>query len=283
MGINKYFELLKNEFIYGGHLLSLGAASIVFTAAMMLDVDITWDFLLISYLIVYIAYSFNRLLEFKSDFLTNPLRTEHIGGYITVLPYIIMFSFLAILSLMAKFGNFNSLIFVLFMVAGSLLYTTFFKDLTKNIVGFKSFYVSFFWALLVLLFALYYNIVIMFPVCLVFSFVFLRLIVNTVFFDIKDIDSDKLHNLRTLPVYLGKKKVLLLIHVLNGVSFLPVIIGAARGFLPFSSLSLLLFYFYTVYYVESVENDSINLQKLSYAMVDGEYVLWSLVLFYFKF
>lgn len=283
MNIKKIFAFAKNEFIYGGHLLSLGGASIVFTSAVLLNIRITWDFLLIAYIIIYIAYSYNRLMEFKSDSLTNPLRTEHIGGYVRIFPYIIAVSFLVALLLLVEYGNFDSIIFMLFMVTGSLLYTILFKNLTKNIIGFKSFYVSLFWASLIVLLAFYSGSSLGISAILVFLFVFLRLVVNTVFFDIKDIDSDKLCGLKTLPVCLGKKKVLILIHALNVISFLPLILGVYTGFLPPVSLSLFPFYFYTFYYLELVERGSVNVQKLSYAMVDGEYVLWSLVLFYFKF
>jgi 4-hydroxybenzoate polyprenyltransferase len=283
MSIRKIFAFIKNEFVYGGHLLSLGAASIAFTAAALLGINITWDFLLIAYSIVYIAYSYNRLMEFKGDSLTNPLRTEHIGGYVRILPYGIAISFLLALWLLVEYGDLDSIIFMLFMVTGSLLYTILFKNLTKNIIGFKSFYVSLFWASLIILLSFYYESFLGISAILMFLFVFFRLVVNTVFFDIKDIDSDKLCGLKTLPAYLGKRKVLILIHILNMISFSPLILGVYAGFLPPVSLSLLLFYFYTFCYLELVKKDNSNVQKISYAIVDGEYVLWSLVLFYFKF
>jgi len=39
LDIKKIFALAKNEFIYGGHLLSLGAASIAFTSAVLPVMD----------------------------------------------------------------------------------------------------------------------------------------------------------------------------------------------------------------------------------------------------
>lgn len=263
-------------------MLSTGAASIVFTASVLLDIKITLDFLAISYLITYIAYSYNKLAEIKTDLLTNPSRTKHIKKSAKAIPFSILFSFIIIVALLLLFGNLNSIVFVLFMVIGSLLYTIYFKHLTKVIVGFKSFYVSFFWASLILLLVFYYNSPINLAVSFIFLFIFLRFIVSTVFFDIKDIDSDKLERLKTLPVYLGRDKVIIFMHIGNIFSFFPIILGFYMGLFPLSSLFLLLFSIYTFYYIVSLEKVNINIQRLSYMIVDGEYLLWGVVIFLFE-
>jgi 4-hydroxybenzoate polyprenyltransferase len=282
MSIKQVLGFAKNEFIYGGHLLSLGSVSIVFVSSILLNIKITWDFLVISYLVTYIAYSYNRLMELKSDSLTNPLRTLHIKKYMKWLPLIIFFCFFIVAILLLRFGNANSAIFAIFMVAGSLLYTVHFKNYTKKIIGFKSVYVSLFWASLVLLLALYYRTSINLAVISISLFVFLRLLVNTIFFDIKDIASDKLYSLKTLPVYLGRRKVLSLIHILNLVSFLLLVVCVYKGVLPPGALSLLVFFIYTCFYLGLAKKEGTDMQKLSYFMVDGEYILWPFVIFIFK-
>mgnify|MGYP001562821980 CR=1 FL=1 len=77
MVIEKILKTIWKEFVYGGHLLSLGAASIVFTSAILLEIKITWDCLLVVYLGAQIIYLYNRYKEFKKDSLTNP---ENIKG-----------------------------------------------------------------------------------------------------------------------------------------------------------------------------------------------------------
>jgi 4-hydroxybenzoate polyprenyltransferase len=278
MNFKATLQFIKNEFIYGGHLLSAGAVGIVFTAAVLLNIRITWDFAVISYLITYIAYAYNKLAELKSDFLTNGSRARHIERNARLLPMVIIVSFSLILLLLFQFGSLNGIIFVLFMIIGSLLYTLYFKSFTKKIIGFKSFYVSFFWASLVFLLVLYYSADITVAVFLLFIFVFLRFVVSTVFFDIKDMESDKLSGLKTLPVFLGKDNVLALIHVLNVFSFLPIVIGFYFQVFSVLSLLLLIFYFYTFYYLRLANRGGVNIQKLSYVMVDGEYLLWFFVI-----
>lgn len=282
MKIGKLLDFLKNEFVYGGHLLSLGAVGIVITAALILDIGITWDFMLITYSLIYIAYSYNRLIEFRSDYLTNPLRTQHLERSIRFLPFVIILASSIVVFLTAKFGNVRSIFLVVLLVIGSLLYSVCLKGLTRNIVGFKSFYVSFFWAFLIALLASYYYRPLSAAVLIIFLFVFLRLVVNTVFFDIKDIDSDGRRGLKTLPVYLGKTRVIALIHVLNLASFAPLLVGVFFNVIPSVSMSLLLFIFYSYYYLDLVKNSNVNIQKLSYLMVDGEYILWPVAVIILK-
>mgnify|MGYP000052318336 CR=1 FL=1 len=80
---------------------------------------------------------------------------------------------------------------------------------------------------------------------LLFLFVFLRWIINTAFFDVKDIEADKKDNLKTFPVVLGNKNFLRFIHILNLFSFSPIIIGVYFDTLPSFTLALCLFYFYS--------------------------------------
>lgn len=282
MKTQSLLEFLKNEFVYGGHLLSLGAASIVFTAAMLLGIKITWDFLLASYLITYVVYAYNRLVEFRGDFLTNQVRTQHIKGYINILPIVIITLVVIIFSLSVEFGNPASSALILLMIVNGLLYSIHFKKLTKEIVGFKSFYVSLFWALLIFLLILYYNAPLTLVVIALFLFVFLRLVVNTTFFDIKDIESDKLQGLKTFPVYLGKDKVLFCLKLLNFLSFIPLAVCIYKGDVPFWASSFFMFFFYSQYYLFLAKSDNTNIQKLSYFMVDGEYILWPIIGLIFK-
>lgn len=279
---NGILKLIKDEFIYGSHLLSLGAAAIAFTSAFLLDIPITWDFLTIAYLIFYSIYSYNRYKEFKNDFSTNSARTSHIKNYFIYYPFIIFFSSALAVLILLRFGNIGSFIFGFFLLISGFLYTDYFKKITEKIVGFKNFYVAFVWALLVIILSLYYNVFSGLKLYLIFFFVFFRWILNTAFFDLKDIDSDKKENLKTIPVFWGKEKTLLFFHIINILSFIPITVGVYKNILPFYSLSLLIFYFYSFYYLQKAKDTKTDIHTLSYVMVDGEYLFWPIVLFLTK-
>ena len=278
MDIKKIFAFAKDEFIYGGHLLYLGATCIVFTAATLLGIKVTWDFLVISYLIPYTVYAYNKLCEINSDVLTNSNRAKHIAKYAKYLPEILLLSIATILSLLLEFGKLSSFVLAVIMVLGGILYTEKFKMLTNKIIGFKSFYVSFSWTLLILLLAIYYSYPLNIAFFSVACFFYLRCIVNTAFFDIKDMESDRLSGLKTLSIVLGRNGILNFIHIVNMLSFVPLIYGVYVGILPQYTLALVIFVFYTVYYIRLAKDARTNIQNLSYVMVDGEYLLWPIVI-----
>ena len=279
MKIEWVLKFARDEFIYGGHLLALGAASVVFTSAILLNVPITWDFLLVVYLIFYIIYFYNRFRETENDFLTNPERTQYFEKYIKYVPFVVSCSILVIVGILFHFGSFLNLVFGLLVLLSGLFYSLFLKKITGKIVGFKSFYVSFVWALLVIFLISYYSFPLDMAVVFIFIFIFLRLLVNTIFFDIKDIESDKKNVLKTIPILLGKRKVLNYLHIINIISFVPIIVGIHKDFLPVFCLPFIFLSFYSFYYLRKAENKKINIRSLSYIMVDGEYLFWLAILF----
>ena len=68
--IKKILKFIWDEFIYGGHLLSLGGTSVTFFSCILLNIKITLDCLFIVYLIVYVVYLYNRFKEIDIDCLT---------------------------------------------------------------------------------------------------------------------------------------------------------------------------------------------------------------------
>jgi len=282
MDVDKFFKFAKNEFIYGGHLPAWGAVSLVLTSIFLLSIEISWVLLAVAYLIFYIIYAYDKLRDLESDFLTNQDRTEHTKKVIRYLPLIIGLSIGAVAILLINSNHFAVAILGFLLVISGLLYTEYLKTLTRKIIGFKTFYVSFVWSMLPVLVILFYDLSVDASFLVVFGFIFLRAIVNTVFFDIKDIESDKIHGLKTIPVVLGKKNSLLFIHIVNLISFSPLVYGVYYKLLPSFSLSLLIFYFYSFYYLRLAKNPNTNIQKLSYIMVDGESLFWPFVLLLFR-
>jgi 4-hydroxybenzoate polyprenyltransferase len=214
------------KFAYGGYLHSVGAVSAVFVSAVLLGIKITWDGLLAVYLFVQPIYSYDRLAGLKKDFLTNPERSQYVQKSIKTILFIIISHIMLFVGLLLYFGKIFNLIFGLGLLAFGLLYNKYFKKITKKIIAFKNFFVATFWVLFVLFMAVYYS----FPLTnlgllLILIFVFLKTLIMQIFFDIKDIESDKKENLLTLPIILGKEKITKLLNIGAIISALPIIIG----------------------------------------------------------
>ena len=154
------------------------------------------------------------------------------------------------------------------------------KDLTKKITGFKNIYTSFVWA-----FGGTFSLPFYYLICpgmayvFIFLFIGAKSLLNVVFFDIKDIESDAKRGLKTIPIKYGKKKTLKLLQVLNVFSFIPLVVGVAIGALPVFTLALLALYFYTFVYLKKAEGlERKDIRFASYALCEAEIILWPLLI-----
>jgi 4-hydroxybenzoate polyprenyltransferase len=231
-----------------------------------------------------IIYSYNHLKEAKKDIKSNSERAKYLletkKEKKVKIEFFIYCLFLLITLFLLKKAEL--LIFVLIIVMAGIFYTLFLKSLTKKVLGFKNLYVAFMWALASqIVIGVYYNIFNE-TMIILFLFIFLKGIVSGTFFDLKDIESDKNEYLKTLPIVLGKERTLSLLHFINFISFIPILFGVFKNILPFYSLSLFLFFFYSFYYLKAAEKEKSDINFLSYILVDGEYLLWGLLALIFK-
>jgi 4-hydroxybenzoate polyprenyltransferase len=107
----------------------------------------------------------------------------------------------------------------------------------------------------------------------------IKSLLNVIFFDIKDIESDGKKGLKTIPIKFGKEKTLELLQILNVISFIPLVIGVAVRALPVFTLALLSLYFYTFYYLKKAEElERKDIRFVSYALCEAEIILWPLLI-----
>lgn len=271
---------IKNEFIYGGYLTSLGCPAFVLSVAILLNSTIDLPVLLISYLTPLIVYSFNYYGELEKDMASNPERAVHLSKKVRLYPLILGIYVLLLALLLVFFANYIMMTFVLILLFCGIFYTILFKDLTKQVPGFKGVYIASVWALAgAFFFNFHYSLSWDFFSVLMFLFIFLRGIINVTFFDIKDLASDSAQGLKTLPVILGREKTLTFLHVLNIFAFVPLLAGVYFGLVPVFALALVVFYFYDYYYLrKAAVINSKSLRMISYTLADAEFILWPLVL-----
>lgn len=280
MVIERILKFIWKEFIYGGHFQSLGAASIVFVSAILLKINISWDIILISYLIFYPLYLYNRFKEIKIDYLTNPQRTEYLKTYINLAPIIISIVIFILIGGLIYFSNFKALIFALLLVFFGLLYSVVFKKITRKIILFKNFYVSAFFASLVFFPIVYYshpltdNLIV--GILIFALFVYCKAFIMQILLDIKDLESDEKEKLLTFPLIFGKERVF---NTLKIVSILvtipiPIIFSLYFNIFPKSILILLL----TVPFNFYCFNQARKKNYFGYILASGEFVMWSILI-----
>ena len=233
----------------------------------------------IGYLIPQIIYTYNHFKEAKDDILTNPERTVYLEKIKKYFIFLISFYIFILFFITFFFTNINLFIFSFFLIIGGLLYTIYFKKITKKILSFKNIYVALFWSLIIFVPFFYYKLEFNYFFVIFFLFIFIRWIVNSVFFDIKDVKDDSIKKLKTIPVFFGKKKTINYLNLINFISIIPILVGIKINNLPFFSISLFFFCFYSYFYLLlSKKIDIKKIRLLSYIMVDGEYIFWPIIL-----
>ncbi len=107
----------------------------------------------------------------------------------------------------------------------------------KKVVIVKNLSVGVAWGSTALLTGAFYNNFSL-PVWLLFAFFAIELFVNTIIFDVKDIQGDRTHGIITLPVTLGIRRTRRICYALNGVALALLVLGAAIQWLPLNALVL---------------------------------------------
>lgn len=275
----KFSEFLWNEFIYGGHYLSLGAPAIALFTMIMLGVTIRLEFLLIAYLGAQCIYNYNHYSEFTIDALSDSFTAQHIKRYLKIHPFIVAIYGILFFVLLLFLGNLNAFLFGCFLLLLGLLYTIGGKNIAKRIVGLKSLYIAVSWAFIIPLTVIYCSYYFDILVLVLFLFVFFRFLVDTIFYDIKDIKSDKKEGILTFASLLGKDTCLDFLQIWNLISFLPLLIGIFFHILPTYSFFVFIIFFYSFYYIYKARDKNADIRSLTYIIVDAEYCYWPFLLF----
>lgn len=280
-----HISWIKKEFIYGAHLTSFSATAIILSVNILLDLPINFLSLFIAYLITLLVYSYNYQSEADEDSSTNTEKSEFLRNRKKKYPYIFVINTSLIILLLLLLDNIYFIIFIFIILSGGLLYTIVFKTLTMTIPGFKSIYVS----IILTYFGVFYSILLysqQIDIMLIFLtwFIFLKLLINIVFFDLKDVESDISRKLKTFPILLGKSKTLFYLNLINFVTLATLAYCVYCGIFPIYSIVLAPFFIYTAYYLYKGKIvDQSNLLYYTYIMADAEFIFWPALLYISKF
>jgi len=274
-----------NEFVYGGHMLAVGTASIVASFALVLGPNPTPVLLLMAYLFSYGAYAINRSTELDQDAVTNPARTRLLAARKKYLPAVATASF-GIGYILAATVNSIFLLALLSPLLLALVYSVGSKRLVRYLgvkrlkekLLVKNMVVAFGWSLIPLLVALYY-LDLKFAIVSFGVVIFLRLMTNTVIFDARDIEGDRKFGVKTIPVVLGVVRAFRLMLIIDVTMAVYSALAIWAGLLPFYSLTLLILPVYSSFYRFLARRPRANLGRICDVVADGEYLLWGPILY----
>jgi 4-hydroxybenzoate polyprenyltransferase len=220
-------------------------------------------------------YSLNKLTDKDEDSINLPERADYVIGNEKPLLFILVISYL-IAILLGFSVNIWAVIVILFPLFAGIIYSVEISHnipRLKNITGMKNVIVVLSWTVgstFLPTICAYKGIIL---TALIFSFIFIKIFVNAVIFDIRDIKGDKENNIKTVPVVIGRsktKKMLFAIHSLL-IPWLALSIywGFFTRYLPVLVFCIIYGYWHIHYFCNTEKIPKFATDIL----VDGEWIL----------
>ncbi len=276
---SQFFLTLKDEILYGGYVTALIGPSLVITTSIITGAPLTLPLLIISYLIPLMVYSFDYHTDMDKDKDCNQERSALFNKKKKIYPYMMGGYVSTLIFLLLFFSNWMMISYIAALIVVGILYTVGLKGFTQKVPGFKNVYTVFIWSLAGSFSVAFFNgLQLDLAYILVFLLIFLKMLPNAFFFDLKDIKSDAKEGLKTIPVLLGKEKTLKFLFRLNLIAFIPFFIGIYLNIIPVFASILVVFFFYSWYYLNKVNKPDEEINKVYYTLADAEFVLWPVVL-----
>lgn len=231
---------------------------------------------ILTFLITFAVYGLNKLTDLKEDTINNPDRAKTIRKIEFVFKLTVGLSFILSMALgfFVDFLTIPVLIFPLFL--GTLYSLKLSKNLPrlKEIRGVKNLTIALSWSVvstfLPVIYILEKKEVL---IILIFYLFFTKSLINSILFDIRDIEGDRKSNIRTIPIFLGKDKTKKLLLILNS-TFIPwLIIANHAGFFHGYFLVLLFLIFYGYWYIWHFSREISKIGKSMDLFVDGEFII----------
>jgi 4-hydroxybenzoate polyprenyltransferase len=196
----------------------------------------------------------------------------------------LVLAFLTALAVTVVFSGYVAAAFLLlFPISVALYGTPLIGELTSNRLGItrfkdlpyiKAFYVAFFWGVLALFAAVFLGVAALATTLFFFAFVSSRLFINTVFCDLKDLGRDATDGVMSLPLALGIRRTLLVLHGVNVATLVMLLTAVLTGIVPFFLLPIALVGFYTYAILQRTTRSDADVEFLGIVSMDAEFILW---------
>ncbi|MDL5501638.1 MAG: hypothetical protein QSU88_00315, partial [Candidatus Methanoperedens sp.] len=116
----------------------------------------------------------------------------------------------------------------------------------------------------------------------IFYYIFIKYIINTILFDVRDIDGDRTNGVITIPVFFGLKKTKNILLLLNSTLIPFTILSYLKGFFREYLFVLILIILYGYWYILHFCSENIEIGKSLDLLVDGEWTLVVLIVLIFS-
>jgi 4-hydroxybenzoate polyprenyltransferase len=276
-----YPAIFIDYLVYSSLYLSFAAGSMAFISSVLHEIQFNPIVFVLGMLITYSVYNLNRKTDESEDAINHSKRYEFTKKYEKLLFSTAIGAYVLALALSWLYGPAVVLISAIPLISG-LIYSTpifprsFSFHRLKEIPVAKSLLVAVAWALPPALLPVYITGSIPGMITLaVILFFFSLVFINTVLFDMRDVEGDRLTGVRTIPVCIGIPNTMRLLTLVN------VILGAAVvlllwGEIPLMYLILIIAgIFYAQWYICHYQEISRS-NLLCDLIADGQFIILGL-------
>lgn len=263
-------------------LLAINGSFKVFFSGLLFNM-FAFNMVIITFLTTFSTYGLNKLTDFKEDSINTPERAEAIKKIELIFKLSVAISFFLSLVL-GFFESILTLPILLFPLLLGILYSVRLSrkiPRLKDITGVKNLTIALSWAVgstfLPLIYLTNKKIVL---ILLLFYLFFIKSYINSIIFDVRDIEGDRMSGVRTIPVSLGREKTKILLLILNSTLLLWLIIFRDYFMKYFYVLFFSISYGY--WYIMHFCRDGAKPGKSLDLLVDGEFILIAIVALFVK-
>jgi len=213
-GLSSLLEFLTSTSIF----LALNASIVAAFSSLLYGLEVEPRILFIAFLATFSVYNMNRATDRSEDSINRPQAASR-----NILFFLVPSTIASALCLMlsASVGA-QALAVIVASFAASILYS--FKlspsiPRLKEILGLKSVLVAFSWGFTGALLPASGQAVDNSKIVLVFMYIFIQILVNTVLCDVRDMEGDMASGVNTLPIALGLGMTRILLLTINTLLF----------------------------------------------------------------
>jgi 4-hydroxybenzoate polyprenyltransferase len=230
--MSDYQRLLhyKERFIAEGHttlnksisflavssiLIAIAGVLKLYSSFVLYDIHPDYKLICASFFIIFSTYNLNKFTDVKEDSINLPQRTIFIERNKHYLIFLITLSYVAALVL-CFLQNLYAVLLVLCPLLVGFIYSIKVQNFRlKDITGLKSISVGICWASCITLLPVTVYSKEIITICFMFYFFFIKSIISTILWDVRDKVGDSLNGVKTIPVVLGINKTQKLLVLLN--------------------------------------------------------------------
>ncbi|MDK2891682.1 UbiA family prenyltransferase [Methanohalophilus sp.] len=270
--------------IFSSVFLAFTGVGMAYISCSFQGFPVIWETLGIMFLVTYSVYNIDRKADEEEDSINHSARYSFTSRHAKFLFISSIFAYL-LAFVIAGFHGINAVIVTSIPLVCGLLYSFpwlpkgFKYRRLKEIPSVKNLVISFAWSsILALLPALIYEVSYDITMLVTLIYFFLLVFVNTVVFDMRDIDGDSLSGINTIPVMLGAEKtrfMLLSMSIVLGTGM--SLIGIFRLSIP-AIVVLVVGFIYTLIYVLFSDRIGGN-NAICDVVADGQFIILGCVLF----